>query len=107
MRTLALAFESQAAIMVTDAQQVILRVNAAFSRLTGYSADEAIGRTPRLLNSGRQSSSFYRDLWASLGADGRWEGEVWNRRRSGEIFPEWLTISAVGHATGASTALPP
>ena len=103
MRTLALAFESQAAIMVTDAQQVILRVNAAFSRLTGYSADEAIGRTPRLLNSGRQSSSFYRDLWASLGADGRWEGEVWNRRRSGEIFPEWLTISAVGHATGAVT----
>lgn len=103
LRTLALAFESQAAIMITDAEQVILRVNPAFSRLTGYLPDEAIGQTPRLLKSGRQSDEFYRELWAALGAEGYWEGEVWNRRRSGEVYPEWLTIRALGHAGGAVT----
>lgn len=103
LQTLALAFESQAAIMITDAQQVILRVNAAFSRLTGYRPEEAIGQTPRLLKSGRQADAFYRELWAELASSGHWEGEIWNRRRSGEVYPEWLTIRAVGHASGAVT----
>ncbi|WP_371324189.1 EAL domain-containing protein [Dechloromonas sp. ZY10] len=103
LQTLALAFESQAAIMITDAQQVILRVNPAFSRLTGYRPEEAIGQTPRMLKSGRQSEAFYRELWSELASVGHWEGEIWNRRRSGEVYPEWLTIRAVGHASGAVT----
>lgn len=100
LRIAAVAFESQAAIMVTDAAQSILRVNRAFSELTGYAPEEAIGRTPRLLKSGRQGSEFYLSMWNSLIQNGHWEGEIWNRRKNGEIFPEWLTISAVPDAQG-------
>jgi len=100
LRIAAIAFESQAAIMVTDAEQSILRVNQAFSALTGYSAEEAIGQTPRLLKSGRQGPEFYLAMWNALSQNGHWEGEIWNRRKNGEIFPEWLTISAVPDAQG-------
>lgn len=103
LRIAATAFESQAAIMVTDAQQRILRVNAAFTRLTGYSADEAIGQLPSLLKSGRQEASFYLGMWATLRREGHWQGEIWNRRKNGEIFPEWLTISEVRDETGQLT----
>ena len=103
LRIAAIAFESQAAIMVTDAQQSILRVNQAFSQLTGYTAAEAIGKTPRLLKSGRQGPEFYLAMWNALGQAGHWEGEIWNRRKNGEIFPEWLTISAVPDAQGNIT----
>lgn len=100
LRIAAIAFESQAAIMVTDARQSILRVNKAFSELTGYAPEEAIGRTPSLLKSGRQGAEFYLSMWNSLIQSGHWEGEIWNRRKNGEIFPEWLTISAVPDAQG-------
>ena len=100
LRIAAIAFESQAAILVTDAAQRILRVNAAFSTLTGYSADEAIGQTPRLLKSGRQESAFYKAMWESLSHVGHWQGEIWNRRKNGEIYPEWLTINGVCDAQG-------
>ena len=93
LRIAAVAFESRAAILVTDASQRILQVNAAFTELTGYSADEAIGQTPRLLKSGRQESTFYKDMWEGLVRNGHWQGEIWNRRKNGEIFPEWLTIN--------------
>lgn len=103
LRVAAVAFESQAAIMVTDPAQRILRVNQAFVRLTGYSADEAIGRKPSLLQSGRQDKAFYQAMWQCLLSHGHWEGEIWNRRKSGEIYPEWLTISAVRDDHGALT----
>lgn len=103
LRIAATAFASQAAIMVTDADQRILRVNDAFTRLTGYRAEDAIGQTPRLLKSGRQDASFYVAMWESLAVNGHWEGEIWNRRRSGEIYPEWLTISAIQDAQGRLT----
>lgn len=103
LRIAATAFESQAAILVTDAEQRILRVNPAFTRLTGYTAEEAIGRTPGLLKSGRQPPAFYQQMWRSLQKTGHWQGEIWNRRKCGEIYPEWLTISAVVDEQGRLT----
>lgn len=103
LRIAAIAFESQAAIMVTDAQQRILRVNSAFSRLTGYAPEETLGNRPSMLKSGRQDEEFYAAMWASLKTSDHWQGEIWNRRKSGEIFPEWLTISAVRDTRGVLT----
>ena len=103
LRIAAVAFESQAAIMVTDPAQRILRVNPAFVRLTGYSAEEAIGQKPSLLKSGRQEKSFYQAMWQCLLQHGHWEGEIWNRRKCGEIYPEWLTIRAVHDDRGVLT----
>jgi diguanylate cyclase (GGDEF)-like protein/PAS domain S-box-containing protein len=80
-----------------------MRVNAAFSRITGYSAQEAIGQTPRLLQSGRHDDAFYADMRATLERDGLWQDEIWNRRKSGEVYPEWLTISAVKNEAGQTT----
>jgi diguanylate cyclase (GGDEF)-like protein/PAS domain S-box-containing protein len=102
LRVAAIAFESQESMMVTDARGAILRVNRAFTEITGYGAQEVLGRNPRLLRSGRHDAGFYRALWGSVALLGSWSGEVWNRRKSGEIFPEWVTITAVrdeaGHA---------
>lgn len=103
LRIAAIAFTSQAAIMVTDAEQRILQVNQAFSTLTGYPAAEAIGNTPSILKSGRQDATFYTEMWRTLAETGHWQGEIWNRRKNGEIFPEWLTISSVRDASGKVT----
>ena len=103
LRVAAVAFESQAAIMVTDASQHILKVNGAFTKLTGYSAEEAIGQSPKILKSGRQDAAFYLAMWNDLSEHGHWQGEIWNRRKNGEIFPEWLTISAVYDNKGQLT----
>jgi len=82
-------------IMITDAHRIIRSVNPAFEKSTGYSAHEAIGRSPALLQSGRHDENFYKEMWATLDTHGQWQGEVWNRHKSGEIYPEWLSISAV------------
>lgn len=103
IRIAATAFESQEGMLVTDADNVILRVNHAFTKITGYSADEVIGKTPALLNSGRQNKEFYQAMWGSINATGVWEGEIWNRRKSGEIYPEHLTITAVQDEAGVKT----
>ena len=87
-------------IVITDTRGVILSVNPAFSRVTGYSPEEAIGRTPKLLASGRHDDAFYRDMWTSLTATGHWEGEIWNRRKNGELYPELLTINAIRDERG-------
>jgi diguanylate cyclase (GGDEF)-like protein/PAS domain S-box-containing protein len=91
----AVAFESQEGIFITDANAVILRVNHAFTHITGFSAQEAIGQTPRILNSGQQDKTFYKNMWAQIYSTGKWQGEIWNRRKDHEIYPEWLTITAV------------
>ncbi|AJG19728.1 EAL domain-containing protein [Cupriavidus basilensis] len=82
-------------IMVTDKYAKIERVNQAFTRLTGFTEEEVIGRDPSLLSSGRQTPEFYRALWHSLTTDGHWQGEIWNRRKSGELFVEYLTITSI------------
>ncbi|MDO8958533.1 MAG: PAS domain S-box protein [Rhodocyclaceae bacterium] len=103
LRIAAIAFETQEGMMVTDSAGRILRVNHAFTKLTGYSAAEAIGNTPAMLKSGRQDEGFYRKIWATLLEGKYWEGEVWNRRKTGEIYPEWLTITAVSRPGGRIT----
>ena len=101
LRIAAIAFESQEGICVTDPRGVILRVNQSFTRITGYSAAEAAGKTPALLKSGRHGAEFYQAMRAALAKDGLWQGEIWNRRKDGTIFPEWLTITAVTTDDGA------
>lgn len=80
------------AMMISDAQNRILTVNPAFTRITGYSAAEVVGADPRILKSNRQSSEFYRDMWQALHDTGKWQGEIWNRRKNGEIYPEYLSV---------------
>ena len=87
---------------ITDADSRIVAVNPAFCAITGYTPDEVIGRTPALLNSGRQGEDFYRKMWMSLRETGQWQGEIWNRRKDGGIFPEWLSIAAVSDDGGES-----
>lgn len=82
-------------ITLTDAVGKILDVNPAFSRITGYERDEVIGRNPRVLKSGRHDAEFYAAMWRSLNETGNWRGEIWNRNKYGEIYPELLSISAV------------
>jgi diguanylate cyclase (GGDEF)-like protein/PAS domain S-box-containing protein len=103
LRIAATAFESQEGMFITDASGIILRVNQAFSRITGYPAEEAIGKTPSLLSSGRHDAAFYAAMRESIERDGAWQGEIWNRRKNGEVFPEWLTITAVKDNDGRVT----
>ncbi|WP_044871246.1 bifunctional diguanylate cyclase/phosphodiesterase [Pseudomonas sp. LFM046] len=92
----ATVFESTAeGVMITDTAQRITAVNRAFSEITGYSESEALGQSPRLLASGQHDSAFYAAMWHQLEHEGHWQGEIWNRRKNGEPYPEWLTISAV------------
>jgi diguanylate cyclase (GGDEF)-like protein/PAS domain S-box-containing protein len=88
-------FESQEGMFITNAECIILKVNHAFTEITGYTADEAVGQDPRLLKSGQQDSAFYTALWQSIKNTGKWRGEIWNRRKDGEIYPQWLTITTV------------
>ena len=88
-------------IFIFDPQERILLVNMAFEKLTGFSASEAIGKTPRILRSGRQDPAFYADMWNSVTEKGAWSGEIWNRRKSGEFYIEWLSISAVSDPTAS------
>ncbi|MCX7171236.1 MAG: EAL domain-containing protein [Proteobacteria bacterium] len=95
LRIAATAFESQEGIFVTDAAGVILKVNRAFTEITGYSAAEAVGHHASLTKSGRHDAAFYAAMWQNVQRTGAWQGEIWNRRKNGEVFPEWLTITAV------------
>ncbi|MCC4114110.1 EAL domain-containing protein [Aromatoleum toluclasticum] len=87
-------------IAITDPQGRILAVNGAFTTLTGYPAGDVVGHTPAILRSGRHGREFYARMWLALRDEGRWQGEIWNRRKNGEIYPEWLSISTVRDATG-------
>jgi diguanylate cyclase (GGDEF)-like protein/PAS domain S-box-containing protein len=103
LRIAAIAFESEEGMFITDARGVIQRVNQAFTKITGYSAQEAVGKTPSLLSSGRHDAVFYAAMRASIEANGSWQGEIWNRRKNGEIYPEWLTITTVKDDHGVVT----
>lgn len=92
----ATVFENTAeGVLITDIDQRISAVNRAFSEITGYSEIEALGQTPRLLASGQHDSAFYAAMWHQLTAEGHWQGEIYNKRKNGELYPGWLTISAV------------
>ncbi|MES2013409.1 MAG: PAS domain S-box protein [Pseudomonadota bacterium] len=103
LRIAAAAFETQDGMFVTDVGGIILRVNQAYTAITGYTAADAVGKNPRILKSGRHGSEFYASMWKSLASTGLWSGEVWNKRKSGEIYPEYQTITAVKSADGVTT----
>lgn len=92
---------SSEAMTVTDAENRIVAINPAFLRMTGYTEDEVLGQNPRILNSGRQDAAFYQHMWQSLDETGYWQGEIWNRRKNGDIYPEWLTINTIRHDDGS------
>ncbi len=100
LRVAAAAFESQEGMMITDTNNTILRVNHAFTNITGYTAEEAIGKNPRIFHSGHQDENFYVAMWERLKSNGAWEGELWNRRKNGEVYPEHLSITSVKHQDG-------
>jgi len=99
----AIAFQTHEAILVTDANKNIIRINKAFTRIMGYTEADVIGKTPKILSSGKQDINFYKDFWHNINNQGKWSGEIWNRRKNGEIFPEWQTVSAVCNEQGEIT----
>lgn len=103
LRVVATVFQSQEGMMVTDDKHVILRVNNAFTKITGYTEADAIGKTPKILSSGRHGAEFYSAMWSELDMIGQWQGEIWDRRKNGEIYPQWLNITAVKSSVGVIT----
>lgn len=103
LRIAAAAFEVENGIMITDSNLSIERVNQAFTRITGYQPDEVKGKSPKLLQSGQHSKAFYEEMWKEINEQGYWEGEIWNRKKDGDIYPEWLTISVVRNDQGDVT----
>ncbi|WP_428527040.1 EAL domain-containing protein [Roseibium sp.] len=94
---------SDEGIIITDTKGTIVDVNEAFSEITGYDRDEIIGRNPNFLSSGKHDAGFYKDLWATLRKDGVWQGEIWNKRKNGDVYAERLTISAIEDEAGVPT----
>lgn len=103
LRIAATAFQTHLGMLITDTRGRILKVNRTFTRITGYEESDVLGQNPRMFSSGRHDADFYRTLWSNVAKSGSWEGEVWNRRKNGEVFPEWLTISAVKDSDGVLT----
>ncbi len=95
LRIAAIAFESQEGMFVADANRIILRVNQAFTQITGYAADEIVGRVSHLFRSGLHSEEFYAQVWDTVNKTGRWQGEMWSRRKNGELVSIWGTLTAV------------
>lgn len=102
-RIAAVAFEAQEGIMITNADKVILRVNRAFSEITGYSPEELIGRTPSAFQSEDHNPDFYANIWETVNRAGSWQGEIRGRRKNGETYPKWLTLTAVKDDNGTIT----
>ena len=103
LRLSSVAFETEDAVLITDALENIVKVNQAFTRITGYTSEEILGKTPRILKSGEHDKAFYTLLWQSLLEKGFWQGELWNKRKNGEVYPEHITITAIKNAKGIVT----
>lgn len=101
LRIAAATFNIRDAILITDSQANIIRVNQAFQDITGYCEAEALGRNPRFLSSQRHKPAFYRAMWQQLLSSGSWSGEMWDKRKNGQIYPKWLTITAIRDAEDA------
>jgi diguanylate cyclase (GGDEF)-like protein/PAS domain S-box-containing protein len=95
LRITAVTFETHEGILITDAEAKIIRVNHAFQDITGYTSEEVIGKNPSIMSSGRQNKVFYTEMWKQLINTGSWGGEIWDKRKNGQIYPKWLTITAV------------
>ncbi len=105
IRLSAAVFESASeGIMITDADYRIIMVNPAFTRITGYNSQEIINKTPKILKSGKHDSAFYQEFWRSLHTHQHWEGEIWNQRKNGDIYPEWLSVNVLSNYLGHSVA---
>ncbi|MGZ5055051.1 MAG: sensor domain-containing diguanylate cyclase, partial [Methylobacter sp.] len=102
-RIFATAFQTQEGILITDANQKIIRVNQAFTRITGYSMQEVIGNRPSMLKSGCHDPAFYSAMHKALNKEGYWQGEIWDRHKNGQIYPKWLTITAVKDGNDETT----
>ncbi len=103
LRVAAIAFNTQEAILITDADANIVRVNQAFQEITGYAAEEVIGRNPGILGSGRHDKLFFKAMWDALHSEGKWSGEIWDKRKNGEIYPKWMMITAIHTPDGKLT----
>lgn len=103
LRIAAIAFECQEGMIITDAHQVILRVNRSFTRIMGYTDAEVVGRTTALMRSDRHDAAFYDAIWAESADVTTWQGEIWHRRKNGEVFPQWVTSTAVMDEYGRIT----
>lgn len=103
LRIAAATFETHDPIVITDAHANILRVNRAFTEITGYGEGEVLGKNPSIMNSGRHDKAFFAEMWRQLVEKGSWAGEVWDRRKSGQVYPKWLTITAVRNEAGETT----
>ena len=103
LRVSAIAFETHEAIVITDCHPKILRVNQAFQDITGYTAEEVIGRNPNMLSAERKPKAFYEEMWATISREGKWSGETLDKRKNGEIYPKQLTITAVTAPDGTLT----
>ncbi|QDX80206.1 hypothetical protein B9N43_02370 [Denitratisoma sp. DHT3] len=100
LRIAATAFETQEGIMITNADRAIIRVNRAFTEITGYSAAEVVGRNPSILNSGRHDDEFFHQIYLTLAREGHWQGEIFDRHKDGHVYPKWLTITTVKDDAG-------
>ncbi|MGC2164409.1 MAG: diguanylate cyclase [Gallionella sp.] len=95
VRIAAVAFESHEGMLIADPANVIIKVNDAFTRISGYTEAEVVGNTPGMLSSGHHDASFYSAMWETINSTGLWQGEIWNRRKSGEVYPAWVNITAI------------
>ncbi|MDH4199104.1 MAG: EAL domain-containing protein [Spirochaetia bacterium] len=95
LRVAAVTFETHDGILITDANARIIRVNKAFQNITGYSSAEVLGKNPNYISSGRHDKAFYEEMWRHLAQKGSWTGEIWNRRKNGEVYPEWMSITGI------------
>lgn len=101
LKQAAVVLEStQEGVLVTDCNNTITHINPAFTQITGFTAEDALGKTPGLFKSGRHTPEFYKSMWASLEATGQWSGEIWNRRKNGEILPQFQTIRSIHDENG-------
>ncbi|MFL0796763.1 MAG: EAL domain-containing protein [Cellvibrionaceae bacterium] len=103
LRVAAYAFETEEAILITDADSNVVKVNTAFTKISGYEASEVLGKNPNILASGRHDKKFYENMWRDINVRGVWRGEIWNKRKDGTIFPELQTITAVKDMDGQVT----
>jgi diguanylate cyclase (GGDEF)-like protein/PAS domain S-box-containing protein len=104
LRQAATVFDNSAeGVVVSTSNGLIIAVNRAFTEITGYLEAEVLGRNPRMLQSGRHDQHFYKEMWATMAHTGRWQGEVWNRRKNGDIYPEWISIRSVHNQAGKLT----